>query len=372
MKRIGILGGSGETGHIIAELLLARDDVEVVLLGRNEDSLSAVAETLKNSRVLTRVVNATQPEPLREALLDLDLLIVAAPMLNHLSTVAQAALETKTNWLDVLMDSPEKIETLKALSPEFEKEGLQIISGSGIHPGLPGAMIRAIAGTLEPPKGAQVGILMSIDWRKYNPRTETADEFAYEICQMRSGGWFDGEYKTLSWLSPKGLRRIDYGTPFGILDSVVMELEEIRRIREVVPTLDHAAMAMSGRHPVADYFVTPIALLLSKLGRLKAAARFFWWGWTTFQTPPYRTVLIADVWDDSDKMERLTISHEDGYWLTAAVGAATAHQIIDSRIEGLGYHHAALAVEPSQLVEDLTTFGATVKRFSGKQEYGSA
>jgi len=366
VKTIGILGGSGEAGHIIAELLAEREDLTLILMGRDASKFP----TENHPRMSTRVVDALVPDDLRVTLGDIDLLIVAAPLLDHIQQVAQVALETKTHWLDLLMDTPAKIEAMKQLGPQFEKAKLQLISGTGIHPGLPAALIRAVTKKIDSPIGAQVAMMMSVDWRKYSFTKETAEEASREISMMKSAGWVEGKYQSFSWVNPQAVRRVDFGSPFGKREAFMMELEEIKAIRETLPELKEAAMLMAGTHFFVDYVVLPLCMLLLKFGRRERAQKLFWWGWTSFQKAPYGTVLIADAWDSGEEMVRLTVAHKDGYWLTAAVAAASANQFIDSPQEFLGYHQSASIVDEAKLLADLEEYGARVKNFSGKQEYG--
>ena len=367
---IGILGGSGEAGHIIAKLLLKREDTHVILMGRSETKLANACTHLGSTRVETRVVDSQDLEALRTAMLDLDLIIVAAPVLNRVAEIAQVALETSTSWLDILVDTPEKTEVLTALGQEFSKAGLSLIASSGLHPGLPGAMVRALGDTLESPKGTQVALRFGVNWKKYNPTKETEEEFTIEMNRFTSAAWVGGQYKTYRITSPNALRRVDFGSPFGVKDCSVMELEEIRRLPEFLPTLEDAGLAMSGFSFIVDYVFLPLAWGLMKLGRTAAATRLMWHGLRNYTHPPYGVVLIADLWDSGEDMVRLTVAHEDGYWLTAAVAAATTYQYLDGPLAKPGYHQAGLAVDPPTIFADLEQMGARVKNFSGKQQYG--
>ncbi|MCL1906974.1 MAG: saccharopine dehydrogenase NADP-binding domain-containing protein [Propionibacteriaceae bacterium] len=368
MTTIGILGGSGEAGHVIAELLAVREDLDLVLMGRDEAKLASYCQS-ENPHLTTRTVDALDTENLREALADIDLLIVAAPLIDHVQQIAEVALETKTHWLDLLMDSPAKVEAFEELGPRFTEAGLKLISGTGIHPGLPAAMIRTLTKKIDSPIGTQVAMMMSVDWRKYSFTAETAAEASREISMMKAAGWVEGKYQNFSWTNPKAVRRVDFGSPFGVREAFMMELEEIKRIHDLFPDLKEAAMMMAGTHVFVDYVVLPLCLVLLKLGFARRAQKLFWWGWTSFAKAPYGTVLLADAWDDGEDMVRLSVAHKDGYWLTAAVAAATTRQLIDSMADITGYHQAALIVDPEKLLDDIQNMGARVKNFTGKQNY---
>jgi len=359
MKTIGILGGSGMVGRALAALLLRNEDVRVVLLGRNAEKLTLAAAALPQSeRVRTAQADAADPASLRTAFADLDLAIVTAPLLNALEGVVGAALDTGTDWLDVMLDSPQKWQVFDALAQRFIDEGRIGLVSAGVHPGLPAVLIRAAA-QHHAISSAEVGMVLDMDWSAgFSP--ETAREFTLEMANMRAGRLVDGEWKQYSWLNPKSVTKVDFG-PIGRRACAYMELEEIRRLPEVLPGVRNAELAVSGFSPLVDYLLMPVALVLVAASKrlVDPAAKLLAWGLRRSVKPPYRVVLQLRA--EADGATFLSsVSHPDPYWLTSAVAAATAMQILDGSIH-VGVRPAALGVDPSRLLVDLAKLGATVE-----------
>lgn len=76
--RIGIFGGSGYGGAELLRILLARDDVEIVLVTANEHAGKAVGEVHRNLYGLTALRFVAAPEEF-ESLVDLDCVFLALP-----------------------------------------------------------------------------------------------------------------------------------------------------------------------------------------------------------------------------------------------------------------------------------------------------
>jgi saccharopine dehydrogenase (NAD+, L-lysine-forming) len=358
MKTVGILGGSGLVGRVVAELLLADEAVQVVLLARNVERLAATAAALPGSdRLSTRQADATDSESLRRAFADLDLVIVAAPLLDYLEVVANACLETATDWLDVMLDTPQKWEFFDSMAQRFADAARVCLVGSGIHPGLPAVLIRAAAERW-PITSAQVGLIFDLNWMA-DFSEETGKEFAIELGNIRAGRLEAGEWKQYSWMSSKSVTKVDFG-PIGKRTCAFMGLEEIRRLPDVLPELRDAGLAVSGFSALVDYLVMPIALVMVAISKRLAdpAAKFMLWALRRSVKPPYRTVMHLNAEANGTPIQA-SIVHPDSYWLTSAVAGATAIQILDGEVPP-GVRPAALAVNPGRLLADLSNWGAQV------------
>jgi saccharopine dehydrogenase (NAD+, L-lysine-forming) len=337
----------------VAKLLCEREDIQVVLLGRNADRLAATIASLDSAQVSFTPADAADPVSLRTAFAPLDLVVVAAPLLDRLEPVVQAALDTGTDWVDVLLDTPEKWEIFDSLASRFEADGRVGLVGSGIHPGLPAVLIRAAAAR-KPLATAEVGMIVSMDWSRGIP-PETAKEFTLEMANMKAGKLSGGQWLDLSWMSPKTMTKIDFGE-HGKRSCAYMALEEIRRLPSVLPGIRDAGLAVSGFSPLVDYLLLPLAMAMAAISKRLAgpASRLMVWGLVKTGKPPYDTVLRLDA-----EGARLTVTHEDSYWLTSAVAALTATQVLDRKAP-IGVKPAALAVNPEQLLRDLAELGASV------------
>ena len=360
MKTVAVLGGSGVSGRGIAEWLLADEGTDVRLLGRTETKLRAVADSIDDPRVTIKVVDTKDQISLRAALKGASLIVVAAPILDQCAAVAQTALDTGVNWLDILIDTGPKLKALTAIAPLFERAGLSLITGSGVHPGLPGVMARAIAGHYATLQKVEVGMLMSVDWSKYGFTDETANEFVVEGMSFKTAGLVRGAYRKYWWIDPRALRRVDFGAPFGKRGCVLMELEEIRGLKQLYPGLDTAYMAIAGFSPLVDWVIMPAGMAMMAVSKkaVPTATRMFWNGLRRSAKPPFGITVTMTASGDGNDPVKLVVRHEDAYWLTSAVAGATARQMLDGVITAKGLHSAALMADAHQLLADIEAAGA--------------
>ena len=175
-----ILGGYGNTGRRLTRILTRRTEATVVVAGRDELRARRLADELNRKlgeeRVLARVVDAARPGTLRDALGDVELLIVASSTARHAEGVARAALETGTDYVDVHYGS-RKTRALRAMAAEVEAAGLCFMTDAGFHPGLPAVLVRHVGVSFERLETARVAAAMKVDWRGLDLAVETTREF---------------------------------------------------------------------------------------------------------------------------------------------------------------------------------------------------
>ena len=365
MEQVAILGGSGIVGKEIARLLLRRDDLGITLMGRTEQKLLETAASLAGeNRVQVRAVDATKREELAGALADCDLVVVAAPLLDQIEAVADAALASRTNWLDCLVDTASRSAIFGRLGPQFAEAGLRLISGAGIHPGIAAPLIRYATDRNPALTTAEVGVLFCLDWAKFPVTEATAREMVVEFTNMRCTAWVDGQYQSYSWIDKRAVRKIDFGHPFGVRFCAAMELDEIVGLPTRCPKVRNARMSISGFTPLFDYLAMPLGITMAKLSRRLVAPVGKFWLRTLKRSskPPFGTVVRLEASGPDQAEVQLTLRHGDAYWLTSAAATATAYQLIDSVIDRPGFSPAGLAVDPEVFLADLEAFGTAVEK----------
>lgn len=145
MPNILILGGTGYTGKLIAQLLLEHSEAEITLATRHADKAQVLADEL-NQKFQTQRLRATYADAADKASLltafdAQDLVVVAAPTTAYADEVVQAALEAGVDYLDVQL-SAKKLALLKSQAGEIQRAGRCFITEAGFHPGLLSALVR--------------------------------------------------------------------------------------------------------------------------------------------------------------------------------------------------------------------------------------
>jgi saccharopine dehydrogenase (NAD+, L-lysine-forming) len=365
-ESILVLGGYGTTGRTLCELLLEHGDGDVVVAGRSLEKGEAAAVALGArfpGRVTARAADAADAASLARALDGVGLVAVAASVLAHAGTVAQAALDAGIDYFDLLLTSEEKFAALERLRPRLETSGRCFITDGGIHPGLSAVLIRALAPAFSRLERADVAGLLKVDWASYDFQPATIHEFANEFRDYRMETLRDGVWQRIEWRG--AMRSVDFGPPWGGQRCSLMYMKELELLPEHLPDLRTCGFYVSGFNPVVDTTVLPLGMAVMKyspdaLG--KPYSRLLAWSLRRFSKPPYGTVFQVEAEGEAQAgralQAGLRVTHPDGYWLTSAAGAACLLQWQDGSLREPGLHLQALAADPARLLRDLQTMGA--------------
>lgn len=367
-KRLLILGGYGNTGRQIARLLLQESAAEVLLAGRNLDKATAAAEALNREFAANRAralrVDAADRQSLDTACQQVDLVVAASSTAEHVETVARAALAAGIDYLDVQY-STAKLRTLEALRGEIEQAGCCFISDGGFHPGLPAALVRYAAGQFDRLETANIGSVIKIDWNALDFSPATIEELAREILDFQPLVYRDGRWTELGW---NEYRQFTFDAPFGDQSAMAMLLEEMRDLPEMIPSLRETGFYVGGFNWFSDFVVIPAGMLALRLWPEKAlqpVGRLLEWSLKAFSHPPYGTILLLEASGQKagrPESLRLSVSHEDGYLLTAVPVVACLLQYLDGAICRPGLWFQANIVDPDRLLEDMKRMGIAIRQ----------
>jgi saccharopine dehydrogenase (NAD+, L-lysine-forming) len=161
-KCILLLGGYGNSGKLIADHLLSEEtEVRIVIAGRNLSRASELATILNQKhscdRVTAQRVDCSSIKSLDEACRDnVDMLVVASSTTAFAKQVAEAALRAKIDYFDIQISDPEKIQSLRAIQERIQESNCCFVTDGGVHPGVPGALVRYAASSLSVLRTANV------------------------------------------------------------------------------------------------------------------------------------------------------------------------------------------------------------------------
>lgn len=165
-KTFLILGGYGNAGRLIAELLLQETPVQLVLAGRNLDQAQRQAQILNQQfnthRVTGIYLDAANLASLKEAFAPIDLVIVASSTSDYIENIVQSALITGIDYLDLQLSTAHKIHVLETLRKDIEQAGRCFITDGGFHPGLLSTLIRYLAPEFDHLETAQLASLTNV------------------------------------------------------------------------------------------------------------------------------------------------------------------------------------------------------------------
>lgn len=129
--RIAVYGATGHTGRqVVGEV--ARRGATPVLLGRDEDRLHSVAESLGYGEIGTASLD--DPAALRRALGSCDAIVNAAgPFANTAEPVVRAAIDTGTHYLDFTAEQEVVLELFENWDAPARKAHVAVVPAMGFY-----------------------------------------------------------------------------------------------------------------------------------------------------------------------------------------------------------------------------------------------
>jgi len=360
-KTFLILGGYGHTGRLIAELLLQKTDVQVILAGRNLAKAQATASQLNQKfnvdRVSAQRVDAVDIESLNTAFSHIDFVVVSSSTIAYVANVAKAALAAGIGYFDHQATSNEKIKILESMQDDIKQAGCCFITEGGVIPGAPALLIRYLAPRFDHLEIANISFAMQ---DKDVPSEGTLLELKQQWKNYQPLIFKEGK-----WTLTEEALEFDLGPPFGKKHCMACYLDELRMMPETFGSLKETGffMGMLASNWFVNYIARPLKLVLPKNSQqaAKLSAKLLAWG-MAFNKPPYLTVLMLEAkgWKDNNYVTlRIKLSHASSYYATAALSVACLLQYMSGDIKS-GLWYQANVVEPNRMINDLKQLGVEV------------
>lgn len=364
-----ILGGYGNTGFLLARLLLQETDLKLILAGRSREKAVQAAAHLnslfKGNRVSGLKVDASDSGDLKQAFKKVDFVLVASSTAKYVKEVATEAIAAGIDYLDIQY-SEKKVPVLQAMAPKIKDSGRCFITEAGFHPGLPAAMVRYSGQYFDRLERAVVSTVINADWG-----LSVSDATIYEFTEEFKD-YQPFVFKRGQWQKPKvgGMfdsLKVDFGAEFGRRSCVPMTLEEMRSIPEIFPQIKETGFYIAGFNWFVDWLIFPIVMVALKLWPNKAVkpvGKLMFWGMKTFSSPPYGVVTKVEASGEKvGKAKEIEVSlyHQDGYLFTAIPVIACLLQYLDGSIKKPGLWMMGHLVEPNRLMKDMERLGIRVQ-----------
>ncbi len=347
-------------GSILCQHILAFTDCEITVAGRNREKAEQFAGKLREKHpkrsIHASFANAGQKDSLLAVLKKMDLVIVAATVPDHIDLIAEAALETGTDMIDILVRG-DVVDKLMVYQKYAVKKNRIFITQAGFHPGLPGPFIRYAQNKFDNYHTANVCMAMNTSFD--NP--ESTHELIYELGQseakiLKNGQWRSANYKDaidVAFSSHLGTRKC---YPF--------------QLREIYPLdklgLKNMGVYVAGFNPFVDNFVFPLIILLQSIRKglgTKLCGKLLHWGIKAFydHKPGIEFILQAQG-TRSGQLQSWTISafYPDPYAFTSFAIISCLNQYLDGTIHQPGVYLMGHIVDPQRTINDLEQMGVSI------------
>ncbi len=160
--KVVVLGGGGDEGGAVVDILAKEADFEkVIAADRSEKRIERVAQQV-GAKAEARVVDLYDHNALIRLLKEADIVVnTVGPFYRHGTTVLNAAIETRVDYVDICDDYDPTIQMLK-LDSAAKEAGITALIGMGSSPGI--VNILAIRGAKKLDHTEEIRILWCVNY----------------------------------------------------------------------------------------------------------------------------------------------------------------------------------------------------------------
>ncbi|WP_444931562.1 saccharopine dehydrogenase family protein [Microbulbifer sp. SSSA002] len=340
-KRVLILGGYGDFGARIAQLLKSEPNIQLIIAGRSKAladerarALGGLAEGLRLERDSVNL--AAQLKALH-----LDLLIhCAGPFQRETDyRVAKACIEARTPYIDI-SDARRFVCDFHRLSPMAEAAGITMVSGASSLPGLSSAALAEIQQTLPVIHSIQIAIAPA---HKVEHGLATVrsgfESLGMSFPQLRKGRWRES-------FAGNHLRSVTLAHPVGRRWLCDFEVPDLELCPKHLPGLSSAVFS-TGTEPLILQAGLSLCAQLSRLNLPTTSSQFAriahklsarWPGGSL-----HGGMIIRATGEDREgkrvgRQWQILGLDGDGPWIPAAPAAALARKFLRGEMAQRGAH----------------------------------
>ncbi len=370
-KTIAVLGGYGQAGRSVVRHLLDETDARIRICGRRQDRAEALRVDLQRTGAGERATacraDAADPNSLREAFTDADLVIVTLNTVSHTENIARACLDADCDYFDI-HDPPDVVDMLSPFASRVADAGRLFVTQGGLAPGMPAALVRLAESSCDRLLGCRLGLALSL---KTAERYEQVYDVFDFIVRTRPVAYKGGAWQEASF---RDRQSIDFGERFGTRQAFPIDMIELHALPE---QLGIEEMSIYGGSPnwLVDYLTSRLIGGLHKIRpRLgwPTLARLIFWMAKRMPNEPSGCSTVLDAWGKKDGRDctcRWVLDHEDNYFATAVTVTAFLNQYDSGTFEGItGVRLMGHIIDPERSVRDLRSMGVAVLQGGGSDD----
>jgi len=332
--RVAVFGATGHTGGFVAAELLRRG-VAPVLVGRRAGGLEAV-QGAAGQALDTRIASIADPESLDRAFHDADVVInCAGPFLDTARPVIEAALRSRSSYLDVTAEQASALDTFERFDDAAREAGIVVLPAMAFYGGLADLMATALLDGWEHADTLEIGIALDRWMPTLGTRLTGKRNTAPRLVVA------DGRLVPLAEPAPQGVR--EFPAPFGRQDVIAVPLSEIITVSKHlrianVNTFINLAPVQDLRDPD-----TPPPEAADAYGRSD------------------QVFVLDAIASRGDQRRRATARGRDIYAVTAPIVVEAAVRILDGRAKATGARAAGELFDARDFLDALSPDHLTVE-----------
>ncbi len=361
-KQIMILGGYGGVGRVMSRNLLIHTDSEITISGHNHEKAEQVAKILRsefpNRQILSGFADATKKTSLIDAFKKVDLIIITSTTPDNIDLIAEAAIETETDMIDIFVrgDVVDKLEKYREKIIDHQRI---IITQAGFHPGLPAPIIKYASCKFDTYRSANVVMVMSSLFEK----PESTYEIIHEIGEGNAKILKDGIWRKATY---KDAFKVKFSDKFGIRQCFPLQMREIYPLQKEFG-ISNMGVYSAGFNSFVDNFVFPLIMFLHHLKKglgKRYCGKLMHWGIKNYynNNPGVELHLQAKGEKDGKELNfTLKMVSHDAFDFTANAVIACVKQYLGNVIYIPGLYLMGNIVDEKRIIDDLKIMGVQIE-----------
>ncbi len=360
--RVLVVGGYGGVGKALAKCLARYSNYSVIIGGPNIQKGRAlkneIASQFPHADIREAYLDATDKNSLLENFKQVDLAIVTATLPDHMEGIAEVALESNIDLLDILIRG-DVVDVLRKYENTIKKNNRIFLTQCGFHPGLIAPMIKRAGSYFDNCDEARVFMAMEGVFEQ----PEAIKEILYEVITPNAQILENGCWKKVDHKSALPFK---FSAHFGKRVCYPVQMREIHGVEKELG-LRHCGVYASGFDSYIDNFVFPLAFVLGRFNKklsLNISSQLFFGRvrQKNKRDPKVELVLVANG-SKKGKPGKITLrlKSDDSFELTAFALLALLDQYFDGSISRPGLYLMGQVIDAHRLFEDLKNRGISLQ-----------
>jgi len=360
-KHVLILGGYGGVGRALANNILKHTNASITIAGRDEVKAMKFAEklTIKYPErcIMHAFADASNMKSLLIAFMKIDIVIVTASTPEFIENIAQAAIITDTDMVDILVRG-DVVDKLDSLRERIILNKRIFITQAGFHPGLPAPFIKYAKNKFDQYQSANIVMVMNSIFEK----PESTHEILHEVGEGNARVLQNGLWKKATY---KNALKINFSENFGTRTCFPLQMREIYPLANELG-LREMGVYSAGFNSYVDNFVFPLTMLLQYFkkgfgikycGKLmhRAIIKHF----TGKHGVEFR-LMAKGIKNGVESNYTLEAHSPNAFEFTAQAVVACLKQYLENHIDKPGLYLMGNVVNEKVLIEDLKGMGLTI------------